>query len=622
MKNFKFYLFAFCILSTSISYPQIKEREDIPLKYKWNLSDLFSNENEWIQSKNDISEDLNKIAGYKGKLGNSAKDLYEGLDLYFNMFKRFFKLIDYAQRRSDENLNNSANQQLSQQASVLGTEINEKTSFINPEILQIDPKKIKEFYQTEKKLEQFKVFIEDIQRLRDHTLSSEEEKLLASFGLTTETFSNVYNIFNDAEIPNPKVNLSTNEEVELSSAFFIKYRNSSVRADREKVFEAFFSNYKKFQNTIGSNLTGKVKADFVYAKNRKYSTALEYSLNGSNIPVSVYENLITQIHNSLPTLHRFLELKKKMLGVDTLHYYDLYTPIVKTVDINFTIEQGQNVISEALEPLGKDYISVLQTSFNDRWIDYMPNVGKRSGAYSSGAAYDIHPFILMNWTDDYNSLTTLAHELGHTMHSYYSNKFQPFQTSNYSIFVAEIASTINENLLNRYMVKNARSDEEKLFLLGNYLELLRTTIFRQTLFAEFEWEIHKLIENDQPVTGETLSELYYNLVKKYYGHNEGYCIVDPYIAYEWAFIPHFVNYTYYVYQYATSLIYSTAIAEKINNEGQPAVEDFYKLLKGGNSKYPIELIKDAGINPLSSEPFELTMAKMNEVMDQINEIIK
>ena len=271
--------------------------------------------------------------------------------------------------------------------------------------------------------------------------------------------------------------------------------------------------------------------------------------------------------------------------------------------------------------MGDEYVSTVSKALNERWIDYYPNAGKRSGAYSSGGAYDVHPYILLNWNDDYESVSTLGHELGHTMHSYFSSKHQTFPNSGYATFVAEIASTFNDNLFNSYMVENAKTDEEKLYLLGSYLELLRTTIFRQTSFAEFEWEIHKKIENGEPLTGDEMSNIYYDIVKKYYGHDYGHCVVDDYIRYEWAYIPHFLNYTYYVFQYSTSLIYATAFAEKINEEGNTAVQGYYKILKGGGSKYPIDLIRDAGLDPLSSEPFELAMKKMNKVMDDIEAIL-
>jgi oligoendopeptidase F len=343
-------------------------------------------------------------------------------------------------------------------------------------------------------------------------------------------------------------------------------------------------------------------------------------LNEDNLPVSVYTTLIEQVNKNLPTLHRALDLKKRMLGVDELHYYDLYVPLVEKVDMEFTIEEGQEVVLDALKLLGDEYISTLHKAFDDRWIDYMPTVGKRSGAYSSGNAYDVHPYILMNWTDDFESVSTLAHELGHTMHSYFSNNTQPFPKSDYSIFVAEIASTVNENLLNNYMVKTVKTDEEKLYILGSYLELLRTTIFRQTSFAEFEWEIYKRVEAATPITGEDMCKIYYDIVKRYYGNDAGHCVVDDYIQYEWAYIPHFY-YNYYVFQYATSLIYGTAFVEKMVDDGQPAVDKYYHILMGGGSKYPAELIRDAGIDPMSPEPVALTMQKMNRVMDQMEEIL-
>ena len=620
MSQTKFFTILFTILSFLTIQAQTLDRKEIPEKYKWNLQDVYKSVDDWKSDYNKIESQINEVEQYKGKVGESAETFYNVLNSYFSLQKEFAKLYDYASKLSDENLNNSANQALKQKASNLGTKISESTAFLRPEILNIDGSKIKQFFNSKKELEQFSVFVNNIQRLKAHTLSKEGEELLASFGSVTDTPYDVYSIFNNAEMPSPEVKLSTGEEVNLTSSTYTKYRAVENREDRKKVFKAFFENYGRFQNTLGANLAGKEKSDYVYAKDRNYKSSLEASLSPNNIPTSVYENLISQIHNNLPTLKRFLQLKKKMLGVDTLHYYDLYTPIVKKVNMNFTIEQGQKLILSALKPLGEHYLATVQKAFNDRWVDYMPNTGKRSGAYSSGASYDFHPYILMNWNDDYYSVSTLAHELGHTMHSYFSNKNQPYAKSDYPIFVAEIASTLNESLLNNYMVQHAKSKEEKLYLLGSYLELLRTTIFRQTLFAEFELDTHQMAEKGEPITGESLSKLYFKLTKEYYGNDEGECIVDPYIAYEWAFIPHFY-YNYYVYQYATSLIYATALSEKIIDNGQPAVDNYFKLLKGGDSKYPIELIKEAGIDPLSAEPFKLTMDKMNKIMDQIEEII-
>jgi oligoendopeptidase F len=622
MKFKQIYLIAslFLLLITS-TFPQNLQRKDIPDKYKWNLEDIYKSHQDWLADKDNISKKINEIVKYKGHLAESPDQLLNALKTFFDAYKSLSRLSDYASRISDEDLRISDNQALLQSASTLGTEFSEKTSFLNPEILKIDPSKIEMFFKEKPSLEEYKMFIADIQRLRAHTLSESEETLLASFGLITDTPVNVYNIFNNAEQPRAQITLSSGEKVDLSSSAYTKYRSLSNRDDRKLIFSALFNNYSKFQNTLGADLTGKLKTDFVYAKNRKYNSSMESSLSNVNVPVSVYENLVKQIHKSLPTLYRVLDLKKKLLGVDTLHYYDLYTSIAKKVDMKFTIDQGEKVILDALKPMGQDYTANLKFAYDNRWVDLMPTEGKRSGAYETGASYDVHPYILTNWNGDYESVTTLAHESGHMMHSLYSNKTQTFANSQYPIFVAEIASTINETLLNNYMVKNAENDDERLFLLGNYLDLLRNTIFRQTMFAEFEWEIHKVVEKGDPLTGEHMSSIYYNIVKTYYGNDQGKCIVDPYIAYEWEYIPHFFNYTYYVYQYATSLIYATAFAEKIVNEGQPAVDKFYNILKGGYSDYPLNLIKKAGIDPLSSEAFEITMNKMNKVMDQIDQII-
>lgn len=609
------------LMATKVTEAQSKERKDVPEKYKWDNTIIYQSIDEWQKDKETISAQIDMLKNFQGKLSKSSEMFYSALNLYFSIYKSFYKLSDYAGRIADEDIRITANQALNQQATTLGTKFSEASAFISPEILAMDPEKIKKFFDEKKELNEYKFFINDILRLRPHTLTAREEEILASAGLITSTPSELYGIFDNAEKPNAKVKLSTGEIVELNSANYNKYRTVPNRKDRELVMKSTFENYKKFENTIGANLVGKLRADYFYAKNRKYNSVLESALNTNNIPISVYQNLIDQINKNLPTLHRFLKLKTKMLGVDKLHYYDLYTPLVKSVSFKYNVEEGQKLILDVVKPMGTEYVNTVKKAFDERWIDYIPTTGKRSGAYSSGAQYDLHPYILMNWTDDYESVSTLAHELGHTMHSYFSNKNQPFVNAQYSIFVAEIASTINETLLNNYMVNTVKKDEEKLYLLGSYLDLLRTTIFRQTSFAEFELVIHQKIENGESLTGEDLSKIYYDIVKKYYGNDEGICVVDPYIAYEWAYIPHFVNYTYYVYQYSTSLIFATAFAEKIVKDGQPAIDNFYKILKGGGSEYPIDLIKKAGIDPMTSEAFDLTIAKMNKVMDQIEEIL-
>lgn len=617
-----FIIILLALISITPTFSQSPDRNDVPEKYKWNLSDIYPSHEAWQSDVKMLNSEVDNFSQYQGKLGESADVLYDGLQTASDFMKTLSKAWVYASNYSNEDLNNSDAQAMMQQMTALGTKFGEATSYMEPEILQIPTDKIETYFKEKPELKKnFDMYIDNIQRLRAHTLNPAEEKILASFGLISGVESDVYDIFTNAEKPFPKVTLASGEEIELTPASYTRYRTLENREDRAKVFEAFFNGYGEFTNTLGANLGGKVKKDWVFAKNRKYDSSLEAALNADNLPVSVYTTLIEQINKNLPTLHRALELKKRMLNVDQLHYYDLYVPLVQKVDMTFTVEQGQKELLDALKPLGTEYIATLQKAYDNRWIDYIPTVGKRSGAYSTGGAYDIHPFILMNWTDDYESVSTLAHELGHTMHSYFSNKFQPFSKADYATFVAEIASTVNETLLNDYAVKNAKSDEEKLYLLGSYLELLRTTIFRQTSFAEFEWDIHKKAEAGEPLTGEDMDAIYYDIVKRYYGNDKGVCVVDDYIQYEWSYIPHFLGYNFYVFQYSTSIIYGTAIVQKILQNGQPAIDDYYNILKGGGSEYPTELIKKAGVDPMSSEPVTLTMQKMNKVMDEMEAIL-
>ncbi len=618
-KSIKFLLFL--MLSGIISAQSYKTRQDIPEKYKWNTADLYKNTEAWQKNMDELEKTMVHIGDYKGRLGESAQTLKEALDVYSNILQQFYKLSSYAGKIGDEDLNNADNQELRQAVSILGTKFSEQSSYMVPELIAVGSDKINSFIKELPDLQEYDMYLKDIMRRETHTLSPAEEAIMATTGIITKGAYNIFSVFSNAEMPLASLKLSDGEEVTLSKPMFAKLRTTANRTDRKNVFKTFFENYGKFNNTMGANLVANLNNDYFYAKTRKYSSCLEASLDDSNIPVSVYENLIEQINKNLPVLHRYLKLKKKILGVDTLHFYDLYMPITKKVDLQYSIEEGQKYIKKALKPMGKQYTKVLDKAFNERWIDYFPTPGKRGGAYSSGSAYDVHPYILLNWIGDYNSLTTMAHELGHTMHSYFSNSNQPFMKADYATFVAEIASTFNENLLNNYLINHAKTKEEKLYLLGSYLEVLRTTIFRQTLFAEFEWEIHKRIENDEPLTGKAMNKIYYDINKKYYGHDEGICIVDPYIQYEWQYIPHFY-YNFYVYQYATSLIYSTAFAEKVINKEKNAVNNYYKLLKGGASEYPTDIIKKAGIDPFSSEAFELTMHRMNKVMDEIEKLLE
>ena len=384
--------------------------------------------------------------------------------------------------------------------------------------------------------------------------------------------------------------------------------------------ESFFGSLGAYSGTYGSMMNAKMQGSTFYSKSHKYPSALAASLDNANIPTSVYMRLIEGVNRNLPTFHRYLKLRKRMMGLPDLHYYDLYAPLVASVDLKYSVEEAEHNILSALQPLGPEYAAGAKRAFAERWIDLYPSEGKTSGAYSSGDAYDVHPYMLLNYNGKYNDMSTLAHELGHTMHSYFSNKTQPYPMASYPIFVAEVASTFNEALLIDSMLKTIKDDQTKLSLLGNYLENIKGTVFRQTQFAEFELRAHDKADKGEPLTGEALTKLYAEIVKKYYGHDQGICVVDDYVANEWSFIPHFYN-DYYVFQYATSFTASSALAEKVLSGDPGATKRYLTFISSGKSKYPIDLLKEAGVDMTTDEPLELTVHKMNQVMDEMEKLL-
>jgi oligoendopeptidase F len=466
----------------------------------------------------------------------------------------------------------------------------------------------------------YQFYLHDVIRRAAHTLSDSEEKLLADAGPAVASASNVFNILQNADFPYPSVTLSDGRTVKVDQAGYTDLRALPNRADREKVMSAFFTSLGRFSRTFGTTMNGEVQKVLFRAKARRYSSDLEAELNGPNIPTSVYNRLIDGVNKNLPAFHRYLKLRKRMMGLNELHYYDLYAPLVASVDLKYTPQEAEKHVLAAVAPLGSEYQATIQRAFNERWIDLMPTEGKRSGAYSDGGAYDVHPYMLINYNGQYNDVSTIAHELGHTMQSYFSNKTQPYPLANYPIFVAEVASTFNESLLIDYMLKNIKDDDTRLSLLGNYLENIKGTVFRQTQFAEFELRMHEMAEKGQPITGESLSKLYMEITKKYYGHDQGVSIVDDYIANEWSYIPHFYR-DFYVFQYATSFTASEALAQKVKAGDQEAKRRYLAFLSAGGSKYPIDLLKDAGVDMTTNEPLDLTIREMNRVMDEMEKIL-
>ena len=607
-------------MATLTAAPQQQERSKIPDKYKWNLSEIYPTDQAWRAAKDKLVAEIPSMHAFQGTLGSSAAKLADALELGSRLSKDFSRLYVYASMTSDQDTRVSTYQGMQQEMTQVGANLSAESSFIEPEILKIERATIDRFVSSEPRLAVYRLYLDDIQRRRAHTGTDGEERILASSSVMGSAPSNIFGIFSDADFPYPTVTLSDGKSVRLDNAGFSLYRTVPNRTDREKVMSAFFGSLGTYRGTFGATLNAQVQSDVFYARARKYNSSLESSLDAANIPTSVYMRLIDGVNRNLPTFQRYLKLRKRMMGVSELHYYDLYAPLVASVDLNYTADEAEKQVLTALQPLGDEYERAAKRAFSERWIDLFPNPGKRAGAYSNGGAYDVHPYMLLNYNGKYNDVSTVAHELGHTMQSYFSNKTQPYPLANYPIFVAEVASTFNEALLIDHMLKTITDDDAKLSLLGNYLEGIKGTLFRQTQFAEFELRMHEMAEKGEPLTGDALSKLYMDITKKYYGNDTGVCIVDDYVQHEWAFIPHFYR-NFYVFQYATSFTASSALSEKVLAGDPAATKRYLTFLGAGGSKYPIDLLKDAGVDMTTDEPLDLTIKKMNRVMDEMETIL-
>jgi oligoendopeptidase F len=600
---------------------QQRERAQVPVDLTWDLRDLYPNDAAWRAEKDTLAADIAKLAAFKGKLASSPKTLADALEQASALDKSAGKLTTYTGLLADQDSRDARHQGMRQEMLQLGATLSEAEAFIQPEILAMPPGAADKAVAAEPRLTTYRFILQDVERRRAHTLSEAEEKLLAASAPLASTPSSTFNILSNADFPYPTITLADGKPLTLTAAAFSAARATSVRADREKVMSTFFGALGKFSNTFGTTMSGEVEKVRFNANARHYASDLEAQLDPNNIPVSVYTKLVDGVTRNLDTFHRYLALRKRMLGLPDLHYYDLYAPLVKSVDLNYTPQQAQALVLDAVAPLGADYTATVKKAFNGRWIDMLPTAGKVSGAYSSGGAYDVHPYMLINFNGQYVDVSTVAHEMGHTMQSYYSNKTQPFPLANYPIFVAEVASTFNENLLIRHMLDTVKDPDTRLALLGNYLENIKSTVFRQTQFADFELRMHKMAEAGQPLTGEALAKLYLDVTRQYYGHAKGVCIVDDSIAYEWSYILHFYL-DFYVFQYATSFTASAALAEKVMSGDPAAKQRYLAFLAAGGSKYPIDLLKDAGVDMTSDEPLNLTMKTMNRVMDEMDAILK
>ncbi len=601
-----------------------RERSEIPDAYRWNLADLYPSRAAWDQARAALQRRIPELARHRGHLGESAAALREALDAMFGIDRDLQRLAVYAHALSDEDTRAAGPRALRQAADQLAVELDTASSFVRPELLALDPARVRGFLAQDPGLAPYRFFVEDVLRWKPHTLGGPEERIVAEAGALTDAGDSAYGVLKDADLPYPTVKLSTGQAVRMDAAAFTLHRASTVRQDRDAAFQAFLGAMHDFRATFGTTLYATVRAHLFTTHVRGFDSPLEAALFRGNIPTSVYTRLVSDVRRSLPAFHRYLALRRRMLGVDVLRYEDLYVPMVAKVDMTFAPDEARAVTLEAVAPLGPAYVAALRKGFESRWTDYLPSTGKRSGAYSTGV-YGVHPYQLLNFMGKYDDLSTLAHESGHSMHTWLASGAQPYATADYPIFVAEVASTLNENLLLHEMLGRARDDATRLFLLGSYLDHIKGTLFRQVQFAEFELAAHEMAQRGETLTGDNLSELYLRLTREYYGHDRGVCRVDERIASEWASVPHFYM-NFYVYQYATSFVASTALAKAIREEaaahrGTAHRDAYLDMLRAGGSRYPIDLLRAAGVDMTTSAPFDATIAEMNAIMDEMEHIL-
>ncbi|MFK7696758.1 oligoendopeptidase F [Paenibacillus sp. HJGM_3] len=594
---------------------QVLKRSEVAKEHRWKVEDLFASQKQWDAEYEEVKSLLKQVGQFEGKLkdANAVKACFK-LDDDISLHTE--RLYVYANMKHHEDMADATYQALSEKSKKLSVEVGEATSFITPEILALSDEELKAMV-VNPELSEYKKTLEDMLRQKPHILSKAEEALMAQVGNLSSAPSTIFGMINNADMKFPKVKNEQGEEVELTHGRYIQFLESPKREVREAAFKAMYATYAKQKNTLASTLNANVTKNLFYSKARKYPSALEATLYGDNIPVSVYTNLIATIHESLPLLHRYMELRKKLLKVDELHMYDLFAPLVEEYKMDITFEDAKKTVMESVKPLGEKYREILKDGFTNGWIDVYENEGKRSGAYSWGA-YGTHPYVLLNHKDNLNSMFTLTHEMGHAIHSYLSDANQNYRDAQYTIFLAEVASTLNEALLMDYMLKKSTDPKEKMYLLTYYADQFRTTVFRQTMFAEFEKIVHEKAEAGESLTHQDLSKIYYDLNKQYHGNA---MVVDQDIEMEWARIPHFYN-SFYVFKYATGFSAATSFSKQILDEGQPAVDRYLGFLKSGGSDFSIEILKRAGVDMSSPEPIRQAMSVFQGLIEEMEKLVQ
>lgn len=596
-----------------MSEERIPKRSEVPEQFKWALEDIYATGEKWAEDLQKLKAMPERIAAFKGRLSESADTLYDFMKLSDEISVLCDSLGNYAQRRSDEDTANAKYQGFLGQLMNAYVAVNSAGSFETPEIISIEEDKLQKFYEDKPELKLYKRALDKLRRKKAHILSEAEEKILALTGEMGQSPENIYSMFSDADLRFPDAVDKDGKAHQVTHGSYIPLVQSEDRILRKSAFESMYGTFDKFKNTCAATLSAQIKAVNFYAKARRYDSSLEAALDGTEVPVSVYKNLIEAVHDNMHYMYDYVALRKKLLGVDELHFYDLYTPVVPDADMKITFEEAKETVLKALAPMGEDYLAILKEGFENRWIDVYENEGKTSGAYSAGAR--VHPYVLLNHKDTLNCMFTLAHEMGHAIHSYLSNKNQPVVYSDYVIFVAEVASTCNEALLMQYLLKNTEDKKQRAYLINYFLEQFRTTLYRQTMFAEFELKINEMVAAGESLTAEGLNELYGQLNKLYFGDG---IVLDDEIKLEWARIPHFY-YDYYVYQYATGYSAAIALSQRILKYGEPAVKDYIGFLKGGCSTDPISLLKGAGVDMATTQPINEALAMFGELVKEMEE---
>ena len=586
---------------------------------RWNLADLYPTVEAWNADAAKLDGGIKDFARCRGQLGRSAESLQRCLDRLMDLRKRHARLDVYASEKLSEDTGVPESLELQQRVQLFGTRIEEAAAFLKPEILKLGAKGVERLVAQREGLRIYRHMLDNVLRTAPHTLDERGEAIVAAYGLTDDSPSSAYGILANADMPWPTVKLSDGAEVVLDQSAYEKHRASPNRAERKLVFDAFWGKWRQFERTVGVTLYSRLKVAAVQRKLRKYPDSISAALDRDRLPVAVYDTLVAQANASLPTLHRYFRLRSRMLGVPELRYYDVYPPLVKS-ELKFPYARGRQLMLEAVQPLGPEYVAALAQGLDSRWMDLYPRPRKQSGAHMNGGAYDVHPYVLMNYHDDYESVSTLLHEWGHAMHSHFTNRAQPFVNADYAIFVAEIASIVNEQLLVEHALKSARTDGERLLFLGSELENLRGTFFRQVMFAEFERAIHARVDRGDTLTGAELTRMYGELLRRYHGDAQGVVKIDELYCIEWAFVSHFYN-PFYVFQYATSIAAASQIAGAILKSEPGARDRYLRLLGAGGSDYPHELVKAAGVDLATPAPYQALAARMNRIMDEIEAIL-